>query len=81
MFTFAALVLGFALNPGGIIAWLVIGLLAGLIAGFLVKGSGFGIIGDLIVGLIGAIIGGFIASHMGSGGACCSPLLARSSYC
>jgi uncharacterized membrane protein YeaQ/YmgE (transglycosylase-associated protein family) len=64
MVTFAALVLGFALNPGGIIAWLIIGLLAGLIAGFLVKGSGFGIIGDIVVGLIGALIGGFIASAL-----------------
>lgn len=57
--TFAAFVLA-ALQPGGIIAWLVIGLLAGFIASIVVKGGGYGLIGDLIVGLVGAFIGGLI---------------------
>lgn len=43
-----------------IIGYLLIGLLAGMISGFLVRGRGFGIIGDLVVGVIGAIIGGYI---------------------
>jgi uncharacterized membrane protein YeaQ/YmgE (transglycosylase-associated protein family) len=58
MGTFADIV--FHLNPGGIIAWLVVGLLAGWLAGFVMKGSGYGIIGDLVVGLIGAVIGGVL---------------------
>ena len=56
----ATLVLAAALNPGGIIAWIVIGLVAGWLAGVIMPGKGFGLIGDLIVGLIGAFIGGLI---------------------
>jgi uncharacterized membrane protein YeaQ/YmgE (transglycosylase-associated protein family) len=48
------------LNPGGIIAWAVVGLIAGWLAGVMMKGSGFGVVGDVIVGLIGAMIGGFL---------------------
>lgn len=43
-----------------IIAWLVVGLLAGWIASMIMK-SGFGLIGDLVLGVIGAIVGGFLA--------------------
>ena len=52
----------------GILAWIIIGVLAGWITGKLMKGSGFGFIMDMIVGLIGALIGGFIASKLGFGG-------------
>ena len=48
------------LHPGGILAWLVVGLLAGWGAGFVMKGAGYGIIGDLVMGLVGAVIGGFL---------------------
>lgn len=56
----AALVLGASLNPGGIIAWIVIGLIAGWLAGVIMPGGGYGFIGDIIVGLIGAFIGGLV---------------------
>lgn len=49
-----------ALNPGGIIAWIIVGIIAGWLTGLVMKGGGYGIIGDLIVGLIGALIGGFL---------------------
>ena len=49
-----------ALSPGGIIAWLLVGLIAGWAAGKVSRGHGFGLIGDLVVGLIGALIGGLI---------------------
>ena len=52
----------------GIIAWIIIGLIAGWITGKLMKGSGFGAFMDMIVGLIGAMIGGFISYHLGLGG-------------
>jgi uncharacterized membrane protein YeaQ/YmgE (transglycosylase-associated protein family) len=52
----------------GIIAWIIIGIVAGWITGKLLKGSGFGAIMDMIVGLVGALIGGFISSHLGFGG-------------
>jgi uncharacterized membrane protein YeaQ/YmgE (transglycosylase-associated protein family) len=50
-----------ALSPGGIIAWLVVGLIAGWAAGKVSRGHGFGLIGDLVVGLIGALVGGLVA--------------------
>jgi uncharacterized membrane protein YeaQ/YmgE (transglycosylase-associated protein family) len=52
----------------GIIAWIIIGLIAGWLTGKIMKGSGFGAIMDMVVGLIGALIGGFISSHLGFGG-------------
>ena len=56
----AALVLAATLQPGGIIAWIIIGLVAGWLAGVIMPGKGFGLIGDLIIGLIGAFIGGLL---------------------
>jgi uncharacterized membrane protein YeaQ/YmgE (transglycosylase-associated protein family) len=50
----------FILHPGGIVAWLVVGLLAGWSAGFVMKGAGYGLIGDIAAGLVGALIGGFL---------------------
>ena len=52
----------------GLIAWIIIGALAGWITGKLMKGSGFGFFMDMVVGLIGALIGGFISSSLGLGG-------------
>ncbi len=52
----------------GILSWIVVGLIAGWLAGLVVKGGGYGCIGDIIVGVIGGLIGGWIASrffHMG----------------
>ncbi|HXM58459.1 MAG TPA: GlsB/YeaQ/YmgE family stress response membrane protein [Candidatus Dormibacteraeota bacterium] len=48
------------LNPGGWFAWLIVGLLAGAIAGRLVRGGGYGCLVDVIVGIIGAFIGGLV---------------------
>ena len=57
----ATVALAAELNPGGIIMWLVVGLIAGFLAGQLMRGSGYGIIGDIVVGLVGAFVGGLIA--------------------
>ena len=46
----------------GLIAFLLVGLIAGWLAGTLMKGHGYGIVGDIVVGVIGALIGGFLAS-------------------
>ena len=48
------------LEPGGIIAWLLVGLIAGYLAGNFMKGSGYGIVGDIIIGLVGAFLGGLL---------------------
>jgi uncharacterized membrane protein YeaQ/YmgE (transglycosylase-associated protein family) len=50
---------------GGIIWFLLIGLVVGWLAGVLVKGSGFGIVGDIVVGVVGAAIGWFLLSMIG----------------
>jgi uncharacterized membrane protein YeaQ/YmgE (transglycosylase-associated protein family) len=52
----------------GLIAWIIIGVLAGWITGKLMKGSGYGFFMDMIVGLVGALIGGFLSEHLGMGG-------------
>ena len=49
------------LSPGGIIAWIIVGLIAGWAASTVSRGHGYGIFGDIVVGLIGALIGGFLA--------------------
>lgn len=46
----------------GIISWIVVGLIAGWLAGMVMKGGGYGVIGDIILGIIGAVVGGFLAS-------------------
>lgn len=59
--------------------FLVVGLIAGWLAGVLVKGGGFGLVGDMVVGVIGAFVGGFLFSSLGfaaSGGFISSIILA-----
>jgi uncharacterized membrane protein YeaQ/YmgE (transglycosylase-associated protein family) len=48
-----------------LILFLVIGLVAGWLAGQIMKGSGFGLVGDLILGVVGAFIGGWLFSLLG----------------
>jgi uncharacterized membrane protein YeaQ/YmgE (transglycosylase-associated protein family) len=50
------------LAPGGILAWLLVGLIAGWLAGQFMKGSGYGIAGDIVVGIVGAFVGGLLFS-------------------
>ena len=53
-----------------IVWFILVGLVAGWLAGVLVKGGGFGAIGDIIVGVLGALLGGFLFGVLGfsSGG-------------
>ena len=48
----------------GIISWIVLGLIAGWLAGQFMKGGGYGVIGDIVLGIIGAVVGGFLASNL-----------------
>jgi uncharacterized membrane protein YeaQ/YmgE (transglycosylase-associated protein family) len=48
-----------------LILFLVIGILAGFLAGKIMKGSGFGLLGDLVVGIIGAFLGGWVFGLFG----------------
>ena len=45
--------------------FLLIGLIAGWLAGLLVKGGGFGIVGDMVMGVLGAFLGGFLFRSLG----------------
>lgn len=49
----------------GWIAWLIIGGLAGLISGKLMRGEGFGFFGNIVVGIVGGYFGGFIIHSNG----------------
>ncbi|WP_338200415.1 GlsB/YeaQ/YmgE family stress response membrane protein [Candidatus Nephthysia bennettiae] len=51
-----------ALDPGGLLSWIIVGLIAGAIAGRLVRGRGLGCLMDIVVGVVGAFIGGFLVS-------------------
>jgi uncharacterized membrane protein YeaQ/YmgE (transglycosylase-associated protein family) len=44
---------------GMFVSWVVVGLLAGWLAGFVMKGGGYGLIGDLVLGLVGSVVGLF----------------------
>ena len=49
----------------GLIAWLIIGVVSGWLAGLLVRGRGYGFIGDIVLGVIGALIGRWLAARFG----------------
>jgi len=66
--TVATFVLGATLDPGGLLAWLIVGLVAGFLASRMMRGGGYGIIGDIVVGIVGAFIGGWVSGFLGFGG-------------
>jgi uncharacterized membrane protein YeaQ/YmgE (transglycosylase-associated protein family) len=45
------------LSPGGILLWTLVSLLAGWLAGKIVRGHGYGCLGDILLGLVGAFVG------------------------
>lgn len=47
-----------------IIGWIILGLLAGWLAGKIMRGSGYGFLGDIVLGILGAIIGGWITGAL-----------------
>lgn len=49
----------------GFIAWIVVGAIAGWLAGVLVKGGGYGLIADIVLGIVGAFIGGWLFGALG----------------
>jgi len=51
------------LNPGGIIAWVVIGLVAGWLAGLAMRGGGYGVVVDVIVGLRATVDMATLTTH------------------
>ena len=53
------------MEPQSIIVWIIIGGVAGWLAGLIVKGSGYGLIGDIIVGIVGAFLAGWLLPRIG----------------
>ena len=50
-----------------ILVWLVVGLIAGWLAGEVTRGTGFGLVGNIILGIVGAVLGGLLLSALGFG--------------
>ena len=50
---------------GGLLWWCIVGLIAGFLAGKVMKGGGFGVVMDIVIGIVGAIIGGWIFGRLG----------------
>lgn len=53
------------LAPESVLAWIIVGAIAGWLAGLLVKGYGSGLIGNIIIGILGAGIAGVLAPQLG----------------
>jgi uncharacterized membrane protein YeaQ/YmgE (transglycosylase-associated protein family) len=47
----------------GILSWIIVGLIAGFLAGQVMRGGGYGVIGDIIIGVLGGLLGGWIAFY------------------
>jgi uncharacterized membrane protein YeaQ/YmgE (transglycosylase-associated protein family) len=48
----------------GVLSWIIVGLIAGFLAGQVMRGGGYGVIGDIIVGVLGGLLGGWIGSTL-----------------
>jgi uncharacterized membrane protein YeaQ/YmgE (transglycosylase-associated protein family) len=48
-----------------VVIWLVIGAIAGWLAGLIVKGYGFGLVGNIVVGIVGAVLAGWLLPRLG----------------
>jgi uncharacterized membrane protein YeaQ/YmgE (transglycosylase-associated protein family) len=55
---------------GGLLWWIIVGLIAGFLAGKVMKGGGFGVLMDIVIGMVGSVIGGWLFGMVGlfSGG-------------
>ena len=53
------------IDPTALVVWLIIGAIAGWLAGQVMKGGGFGLVGDIIVGIVGAFIAGALFPQLG----------------
>ena len=48
-----------------LLTWLIVGLVAGVLASLVMGGTGYGIVGDIIIGIVGAFVGGWVFSALG----------------
>ena len=50
---------------GGLLYWIIVGLIAGFLAGKVMKGGGYGVLMDIVLGMLGAIVGGWLFGLLG----------------
>lgn len=55
------------MSAEAVLIWIIVGAIAGWLAGLVVRGFGFGIVGNIIIGILGAILGGWILGMAGLG--------------
>jgi len=67
MMQLVVLILGTFFNPGILLTWLLVGLIAGFLANVAMRGRSYELISNVITGIIGAYIGGFLAGLLGFG--------------
>ena len=48
-----------------ILTWLIVGLIAGVLASLVMGGTGYGLVGDIIIGIVGAFVGGWLFAQLG----------------
>ncbi len=48
-----------------LLTWLIVGLIAGVLASLVMGGTGYGLIGDIIIGIVGAFVGGWLFTQLG----------------
>jgi uncharacterized membrane protein YeaQ/YmgE (transglycosylase-associated protein family) len=48
-----------------LLTWIIVGLVAGVLASFVMGGTGFGLLGDIIIGIVGAFVGGWLFAKLG----------------
>ena len=53
------------MDPQALIIWLIIGAVAGWLAGQVMSGGGFGLVGDIVIGILGAIVAGYLFPRLG----------------
>ncbi|KZC16691.1 hypothetical protein RHOFW510R12_11290 [Rhodanobacter sp. FW510-R12] len=68
------------MTASGLIIFLVIGAIAGWLAGMIVRGFGFGLLGNIVVGIIGAFLAGWLLPTLGVGFSLGGPILTSIVY-
>lgn len=63
-----------------LIIWIVVGIVAGFLAGQIMRGAGFGLVGNLIVGILGAVFAGWLLPQLGVGFSIVNPLVTSIVY-
>ncbi len=53
------------MNANDLLTWLIVGLVAGVLASLVMGGTGFGIVGDIVIGIVGAFVGGWLFRTLG----------------